>query len=141
MLRQLYVDIRISPLETLMASDNESGNEAPRANMNPPVRTMRDYLQPLRTTSNSCIVLPANPLGTFSLKQGMLQHIPSFYGMDSKNPYLHLKDFEKVCSTFREPNTKEEVMGFKLFPFSLKEKGKFWLNAQQLHSIRSWQKL
>ena len=71
----------------------------------------------------------------------MFQHIPSFHGMDSENPYLHLKDFEEVCATFKEANTDEEVMRLKLFPFSLKDKGKNWLNALRPNSIQSWQDL
>ena len=68
-----------------MASDLESDNETnvPEANMNPSIRTMRDYLQPPRSTSNSYIVLPVTQMGTFSFKPGMLQHIPYFHGMES----------------------------------------------------------
>lgn len=71
----------------------------------------------------------------------MLQHILTFHGMESENPYLHLKDFKEVCSTFKKPNKNEEVVRLKLFPFYLKDKGKFWLSAQRPHSIQSWQKL
>ena len=55
----------------------------------------------------------------------MVQHIPFLHGMDSEKPYLHLKDFEEVCVTFKEANTDEEVMMLRLFPFSLKIKEKF----------------
>ena len=126
-----------------MASDHEDDRDSNvgDTNQNHPIRTIRDYLQPPRGTSNSCIVLPINTPENFTLKSGMLQHIPSFHGVDSKNPYLYLKDFEEVCATFKEANTDEEVMRLKLFPFSLKDKGKIWQNALRPNSIRSWQDL
>lgn len=85
-----------------------------KANMNPPIRTMRDYFQLRRSTSNSCIVLPINEPGTFSFKLCMFQHIPSFHGMESENSYLHLKDFAEISFTFRETNMNEEAMRLKL---------------------------
>ena len=102
---------------------------------------MRDYLQIPRRTSNSCIVLCVNQPRTFSLKLDMLQHIPSFHGMDSENPYLHLNFFEEVCATFKDVNTNEEVIRLRLFQFSFKDKGKMWLNSLRPNSIRLWQEL
>ena len=145
-----YIDLQVSPPQqplpphptpenSPMASDHEEDRDsmAGEADQNQPIRTMRDYLQLPRGKSNSCIVLLVNTHGNFTLKPGMLQHIPSFHGMDSENPYLHLKDFEEVCSTFKEATTDEEVMRLKLFPFSLKDKAKIWLNALRPNFIRS----
>ena len=63
----------------------------------PPQRTMRDYLNPPRQTPNSCIILPPDQ-NAFHLKSGIMQLIIPFHGMDSENPYTHLKAFEEVCN-------------------------------------------
>ncbi len=62
------------------------------------VRTLRDYLQPIRASTPSCIVFH-KVLGSFEMKPGEIQLLPKFHGLDSENPYLHLKDFDEVCAT------------------------------------------
>ncbi|KAL6350686.1 hypothetical protein AAG906_028143 [Vitis piasezkii] len=54
---------------------------------------------------------------------------PTFYGMESENPYNHIMEFEDVCNTFREGGASIDLMRLKLFPFTLKDKAKIWLNS------------
>ena len=54
--------------------------------------------------------------------------LPTFHGMESENPYAHIKEFEDVCNTFQERGASIELMRLKLFPFTLKDKAKVWLN-------------
>ena len=49
--------------------------------------------------------------------------------MESENPYAHIKEFEDVCNTFREGGASIDLMRLKLFPFTLKDKAKIWLNS------------
>ena len=71
--------------------------------------------------------------------------LPTFHGMESENPYSHMREFEEVCNTFKEEvcNTfKEEtitvdLMRLKLFPFTLKDKAKICLNSLRLRSIQN----
>ncbi|XP_042950109.1 uncharacterized protein LOC122282223 [Carya illinoinensis] len=93
-----------------------------------PNRTLREYLQSVRTSPPSCIIQPWNA-NNFNFKPGMIPLLPHFHGMESKNPYLHIKEFEDVCSTFMDRTCTEEVIRLKLFPFSLKDKAKTWLNS------------
>ncbi|WJZ92650.1 hypothetical protein VitviT2T_011634 [Vitis vinifera] len=58
--------------------------------------------------------------------------------MDHENPYQHIKEFEEVCNTFREGGASIDLMRLKLFPFTLKDKAKVWLNSLRPRSIRSW---
>ncbi|RVW73643.1 hypothetical protein CK203_057036 [Vitis vinifera] len=55
--------------------------------------------------------------------------LPNFHGMESENPYSHIKEFEEVCNTFREGGASIDLMRLKLFPFTLKDKAKIWLNS------------
>ena len=82
-------------------TDNESeqnkndvyGNQENRG-----MRTLREYLQPTRTSTPSCMIFPTN-MGHFELKPGIIQLLPKYHGLDSESPYLHLKEFEKICAT------------------------------------------
>nr|CAN63061.1 hypothetical protein VITISV_030508 [Vitis vinifera] len=64
--------------------------------------------------------------------------LPNFHGMESENPYAHIKEFEEVCNTFREGGASIDLMRLKLFPFTLKDKEKIWLNSLRPRSIRNW---
>ena len=58
-----------------------------------------------------------------------------FHGMEYENPYQHIKEFEDVCNTFREGGASIDLMRLKLFPFTLKDKAKVWLNSLRPRSI------
>ncbi|RVX04791.1 hypothetical protein CK203_025053 [Vitis vinifera] len=64
--------------------------------------------------------------------------LPTFHGMESENPYAHIKEFEDVCNTFQEGGASIDLMRLKLFPFTLKVKAKIWLNSLRPRSIRTW---
>ena len=67
--------------------------------------------------------------------------LPQFRGMENENLYTHIKDFEKVCHTFQEGTTSIDLKRLKVFPFTLKDKGKVWLNSLRPRSIHSWPEL
>ena len=48
----------------------------------------------------------------------------SFTGLDSENPYHHLREFEQVCSCRAIAGMSHDTLKWKLFPFSLVEKAK-----------------
>ncbi|KAL6320237.1 hypothetical protein AAG906_005307 [Vitis piasezkii] len=58
--------------------------------------------------------------------------------MESENPYAHIKEFEDVCNTFQEGGASIDLMRPKLFPFTLKDKAKIWLNSLRPRSIQTW---
>ena len=64
--------------------------------------------------------------------------LPTFHGMESENPYSHIREFEKVYNTFKEEIATMDLMRLKIFPFALKDKEKFWLNSLRLRSIQNW---
>ena len=43
--------------------------------------------------------------------------LPTFHGMENENPYTHIRDFEEVCTTFKEGATDMEMPKLKAFPF------------------------
>ena len=103
--------------------DNESQQGGDDLKYDPQIPTLRQLLQPERNATPSCILLPATA-GNFHFRNGMIQLIPIFHGLDGERPYLHIREFEEVCATFNDQNCPEDVIRLKLFPFSLKDKSK-----------------
>ena len=103
----------------------------------PHERHMQDYLNPTRASTPSCIILPSNTY-TFIIKPSMLPSLSTFYGMESESPYLHVKEFEKMVGTMVDGPQREEIVRLKLFPFSLKDQVKLWVNSLKAYSINSW---
>ncbi|RVW88251.1 hypothetical protein CK203_038636 [Vitis vinifera] len=101
-------------------------------------RSMRDRMHPPRMSAPSCIIPPTEQL---IIRPHIVPLLPTFHGMESENPYAHIKEFEDVCNTFQEGGTAIELMRLKLFPFTLKDKAKIWLNSLRLRSIRTWTEL
>ena len=57
--------------------------------------------------------------------------------MKNENPYTHIQDFEDVCTTFKEGETDMELLKFKAFPVTLKDKAKICLNSLRPRTIRN----
>ncbi|KAL6345448.1 hypothetical protein AAG906_017165 [Vitis piasezkii] len=92
-------------------------------------------MHPPRMSAPSCIVPPLEQL---IIRPHIVPLLPNFHGMESENPYAHIKEFEEVCNTFREGGASIDLMRLKLFPFTLKDKAKIWLNSLRPRSIRNW---
>jgi hypothetical protein len=45
----------------------------------------------------------------------MIQLLSTFHGMDSENPYIHIKDVEEVCNIFIDRTSTQETIQLKLF--------------------------
>jgi hypothetical protein len=55
-----------------------------------------------------------------------------FSGLKEENPYTHLREFEHLCSCLTIVGMTQEIIKWKLFPFSLLGKVKQWY----AHSVR-----
>ncbi|KAL6320266.1 hypothetical protein AAG906_005343 [Vitis piasezkii] len=76
-------------------------------------RSMRDRMHPPCMSAPSCIVSPTEQL---VIRPYLVPLLPTFHGME----------------------TSIDLMRLKLFPFTLKDKAKIWLNSLRPRSIRSW---
>ena len=119
-----------NPIERLT---DQGDNRSQQNNPHQP-RTLNDFMNPLRNSAPSCIVFPPDATH-FNFKPGIIQLLPTFHGLDSENPYLHLRDFEEVCNTYHDQNCSKDTIRLKLFHFSLKDKAKTWLQNLRLQSI------
>ena len=62
---------------------------------------------------------------------------PTFHGMESESPYIHVKEFKEMVETMVDGPQREEIARLKLFPFSLKDQAKTWLSSLRTCSITS----
>ena len=104
-------------------------------------KTLRELFSPITTNPPSCIVLPATTAAHFELKSQIIHFLPTFHGLDREDPYMHVKDFLEICATCKFQNFTDDSVRLRLFPFSLKDKAKAWLNSLSLGSITSWELL
>ena len=102
---------------------------------------LQELFAPVATSSHSCIVLPTTNATHFDLKPHIIQLLPSFYGLDHENPYAHVKKFKNICATTKFQNFSEELVHFRLFPFSIHDKATTWLDSNAPGSITSWESL
>jgi hypothetical protein len=109
-------------------------------NENNRVRTLRDHMNPTRTSAPSCIIFPPDA-SHFSFKPNIIQLLPTFHGLDLENSYLHLREFKEVCNTYNDLNCSINTIRLKLFSFSLKDKAKTRLLNFRLGSIRAWDEM
>ena len=104
--------------ENLGNFDNIANNNNENA-----VRTLKDYLHPNQMATPSCIMfLPNAQLPEF--KPGMIQLLPTFYGLENANPYVHIREFEEVVATFQNRANVLDIVKLMFFSFSLKDNAK-----------------
>ena len=97
-------------------------------------RTMRDHIHPSRVSAPSCIMPPPEDI---IVKPYIVTLLPNFHGMESENPYSHIREFEEVYNTFKEDITNVDLMRLKYFPLTLKDKAKIWLHSLRSRTIRN----
>ncbi|KAK5842209.1 hypothetical protein PVK06_004539 [Gossypium arboreum] len=112
------------------------------ANQNPAPRTMYDYAKPSLTGTKLSIVRPVVAANTFELKPNtiqMIQQFVQFDGLQDEDPNTHLANFLELCDTFKINGISDDAIRLRLFPFSLRNKAKQWLNSLPRGSITTWE--
>ena len=136
---QLDLASKVSVQTDTMDPIPEEQQSQPGTPMNPNAyRTMRDHIHPPRVSAPSCIIPPADDV---AVRPYLVPLLPTYHGMENENPYTHLRDFEEVCTTFKEGMIDMDLLKLKAFPLTLKDKAKIWLNSLRPRTIRNWAEL
>ncbi|KAA3456048.1 Retrotransposon gag protein [Gossypium australe] len=107
-------------------------------------RTMYDYAKPNLTGTESSIVRPDIAANNFELKPNtiqMIQQFVQFDGLQDEDPNNHLANFLELCDTFKINGVSDDAIHLRLFPFSLRNKAKQWLNSLPRGSITTWEQM
>ncbi|KAJ9564240.1 hypothetical protein OSB04_000206 [Centaurea solstitialis] len=103
-------------------------------------RKIRDYATPGADQFASGIPRPdAN--NRFELKPvmfQMLQTMGQFGGSTVEDPHAHLKSFLEVADSFHIPGVAEDAVRLRLFPFTLRDRAKAWINSFKPNSLITW---
>ena len=120
------------------SAPQEEGSEVRIHNgqMEPPPEEQESHQvsAPPRVSAPSCIVPPAEDM---VVKPYLVPMLPTVHGMENENPYTHIREFEEVCGTFMEGVTDMDLMRLKVFPLTLKDKAKIWLNSLRPRSNKN----
>ena len=117
----------------------EEQQSQPGTPVNPAAyRSMREHIHPPRVSAPSCITPPAEDV---VVRPYLVPLLPTYHGMENENPYTHIRDFEEVCTTFKEGMMDMDLLKLKAFPLTLKDKAKIWLNSLRPRTIRNWAEL
>jgi hypothetical protein len=108
---------------------------------NPPERKpMKSSFIPQNPNEPSCIAFQPNVHSNFDLSP-LLNMVPHYRGTPTEDPYLHIRDFFDLCKTQNIHGLNAEGIRLILFPFSLKDNAKLWLNSLAAGSIHNWEEL
>lgn len=64
-----------------------------------------------------------------------------FAGLPTENPNQHLKVFIQLDDALKTNNVSPEVIHLRLFPFSLRDRARSWLDSLLANSITTWNDL
>ncbi|XP_075486357.1 uncharacterized protein LOC142525962 [Primulina tabacum] len=64
-----------------------------------------------------------------------------FAGTAIADPHVHLRTFLEITDTVKINNVPDDIIRLHLFPFSLRDKARGWLQSLPLGSIITWQEL
>jgi hypothetical protein len=104
-------------------------------------KPMKSSFIPQNLNQPSCIVLQPNVQSNFNLSPHLLNMVPHYRGTPIEDPYLHIRDFFDLCKTQNIHGLNAEGIKLILFPFSLKDNAKLWLNSLAVGSIHTWEEL
>ncbi|KAK8534650.1 hypothetical protein V6N12_057294 [Hibiscus sabdariffa] len=116
----------------------------PQNNQQPPARTVRDYLAEDLEGLNPAVTTLEFEAEHFELKPvmfNMLNTLGQFGRSPVENARQHLKSFLEICNSFKIHGVSNDVLKLKLFPYSLTDKARAWLNNLQPGSLQSWTEL
>ena len=104
-------------------------------------RTLMEYAQPSIDGTASCIRKPAVQANQFELKPSyvnMIQNSVKFHRLPSEDPNIHIAYFLNICDMFRVNDVPDDAIRLRLFPFSLKDRAREWLNSLPVGFISDW---
>ncbi|KAH9763243.1 hypothetical protein KPL70_001093 [Citrus sinensis] len=107
-------------------------------------RAIRDYVVLTPQVVHPGIIRPEVDAANFELKSVMfqiLQTVRQFNRLLNEDPHLYLKLFLEVSDAFKIARTTQDALRLRLFPYSLRDRARAWLNSLPSDSITTWNEL
>ena len=106
-------------------------------------RVLRDYAMPQSSGITSSIVNPAVEVNNFELRPALISLVErdQFGGHPSENPNMHLRNFLAKCDTIKLNGVSTDAIRLRLFPFSLRDRTRDWLQNEEPNTFATWDAL
>ncbi|KAF7812193.1 uncharacterized protein G2W53_033169 [Senna tora] len=103
-----------------------------------------DYATPKLDGLQHSIWRPSIQANNFEIKPATIQLLQAnwqFGGSPIEHPNNHILNFLEVCDTFKHNGVSNDAICLRLFPFSLRDKAKVWLQSLPEGSISTLEEL
>lgn len=106
-------------------------------------RTLGDYGNTERNRQRLPIAHQPVTVNKFEINPGLFRELREmqFGGRQTEDANKHLTNFMELCETVKVDGNTDEAKKLRLFPFSLKDEAKEWLNSLPQGSITTWNDL
>ncbi|XP_062113989.1 uncharacterized protein LOC133824999 [Humulus lupulus] len=123
--------------------NNNNQPTAAGAPLNPAQRAVRDFCMPVVNENLTGIANPAIDANNFELKPALINMVQQnqFGGLATEDPNIHLAIFLEVCATVKMNGVTDDAIRLRLFPFSLRERARSWLQSLQPRTITTWDEM
>ncbi|XP_073309941.1 uncharacterized protein [Primulina huaijiensis] len=130
--------LRKARREEIQAMADNRDNENP-----PPAIPIRDHFKPVLNTHYSGIARGTINANNFELKPALINMVQQnqFGEAATADPHLHLRTFLEITDTVKINGVSDDIIRLRLFPFSLRDQERGWLQSLPLGSITTWQEL
>ncbi|XP_073031227.1 uncharacterized protein [Primulina eburnea] len=117
-----------------MAENRDHQNELPRE------VPIREHFRPVINAHYSGIARGTIAANNFELKPALINMVQQnqFGGAATADPHLHLRTFLEITDTVKINDVSDEIIRLRLFPFSLRDQARSWLQSLPLGSITTW---
>ena len=103
-------------------------------------RPLREYAVPSIAGLGSSVIRPNIQANNFEIKPIILQMIQNsaqFSALPSEDPNTHIHIFLEICDLFKQNGVSDDAIKLRLFPFSLRDKARVWLNSMPAGTFTS----
>ena len=90
----------------------------------------------------STLIAPLTDVVSCEINTALLNLVMKdpFSGLPSEDAATHRKSFVDLCDMQNKKDLHNDIVKFKLFPFSLRDRAKTWFSSLPKNSIDSWNK-
>ena len=104
-------------------------------------RALRYYFRP--AVNDNYFGIQCQPINAnnFELKSALINMVQQnqYEGLPHEDPHVHLATFLEITNTVKMNGVTKDVITMRLFPFSLRDKARGWLQSLQPSSINTWE--
>ncbi|XP_071917054.1 uncharacterized protein [Coffea arabica] len=117
--------------------------EEEMAENDPNRRILRDFALPGTQDSQTSIVRPTVNANNFEIKPSLIQMVQQsqYGGNATEYPNSHLSTFLEICDIIKFNGVSDDAIKLRLFPYSLRDKAKVWLQSHPPNTFTTWAEL